>query len=250
MSAEALPCEGVMSDEDWGALLDKARRNGYTVCSTSAEPFKAILFKDGRYYDLDPTGIPTERDDDPYERDMESPFVPATEVVPVKAVQDERSFTSAVMGIPKELVVNLGRPGEERAFVTQAGLLLKAERKGGYRAAYAEITGVIKDGDREIGYEATGYVVPNISDKELEVLKTAPSLSPDLQKYVIEQLFKPYKAIATATTKNVKMASMHHYLRELACTRALNRALRIYTACGFTSAEEMGEYDSTAEMVG
>lgn len=233
----------MLTEKEWEGLLVRAVKNGYEVMQDNRDAYEAVLRKDGRYFSLDATGIPTELDDNPF--DTEDPIVAEAGLAKAEPV----AFASTVLGIPKELVIQLGREGEQRAFITQAGLLLKAERKGGYRAMYSEITGEVVENGKVIGYEATGYIFPHISSKEVEIIELLPALALEVQTAILGQLFKPFKAVATATTKNVKMVSMHTYLKELACTRALNRALRLYTACGFTSLEEMPEYDSKAELV-
>ena len=54
-----------------------------------------------------------------------------------------------------------------------------------------------------------------------------------------EDMAKPTNGIGTANKENVQNSNMHKFLREMAQTRALGRALRSYTGYGSTTYEEL-----------
>ncbi len=215
-----------------GWKVEKPPVGQYARLSKGSET--AMLEPDGTMRPIVPEPVP------PQQVLSDAPLpVPARSSSPAR-VQDMGSFeVSAIPGIPAECVITLnGRP-----YVTQAGLLLKAERKGGYRSMHAEITGEVMEDGKLIGYKARGYIYPHLSKADLEMVRALCTVPPELQARLMDEIGRPYTATATATTKNVKMAPMHAYLKEMACTRALNRVLRVYTALGFTSAEEMDSYE-------
>lgn len=231
-----------MSAVSWKARLADLESQGYRLEKPSVGQYARLIGGSGDHVMLEADGRvrplrPEEMGLPPAERqqalDVKAEFVPADS----SDAAPSRFEATQVLGMPKELVVNLNG----RMFVTQAGLLIKAERKGGYRSMHAEIVGEIKEDNKVIGYEACGYIYPQLTAQDLELLKMVKDFPEDLRKDLMQMVGKPYTAIATATTKNVKMAAMHAYLKEMACTRALNRALRIFTCCGFTSAEELDD---------
>lgn len=213
--------------EGQGYVLDRAPAGQYARLSKGES--KIMLEPDGSTRAIAPEPSQQARVDE-----VRAEIVPA-ESMPMQQGNFE---VGSVFGVPKELVVNLNG----RMFVTQAGLLIKAERKGGYRSMHAEIVGEIKEGDKVIGYEAVGYIYPELTANDMEMLKLLPTYPEKLQDRLMEEIGRPYTALATATTKNVKMQAMHAYLKEMACTRALNRVLRVYTSCGFTSVEELDDH--------
>lgn len=215
--------------EKQGYVLDKAPAGQYARISRGDE--RVMLEPDGSLRDMPAVTAPQQARVD----DVKAELVPAAAV----PVQQQGSFeVGHVLGVPKELVVSLNG----RMFVTQAGLLIKAERKGGYRSMHAEIVGEIKEGDKVIGYEAKGYIYPELTPNDMEMVKLLPTFPVALQERLMAEIGRPYTAIATATIKNVKMTAMHAYLKEMACTRALNRVLRVYTSCGFCSIEELDDH--------
>ncbi len=117
------------------------------------------------------------------------------------------------LDIPPGFILSLGG----KPYVTKEGLLVKARRIG-FRAP-----------DETRLLEAmVGHV-----DK-------------DVFRETYRDLQKPTIAHATATKANVKMGTMHAYMRELAETRAINRALRLYTGCGLVSVDELPDQGASA----
>lgn len=220
-----------MESDGW--QLEKAPVGQYARLSRDGEV--VMLEPDGNVRPIAPEPSP------PQQAVLDEPeIVSAVAVIDEQRAPARSSFSAEeILGVPKELVVSLNG----KLFVTQAGLLLKCERKGGYRSMHAEIVGEVKEGDKVIGYEAVGYIYPNLSAADLKMLELLPQYPEKLQARLMDEIGRPYTATATATKANVKMSAMHHYLKELACTRALNRALRLYTSCGFTSTEEMDDHE-------
>lgn len=148
---------------------------------------------------------------------------------------------SKVTGIPRGFIMLMGEAGRERPFVLGEGLLYKGERKG-YRSIQIEIEPIVV-GDAKgqpLGFKAKATLWPTLKRDDYEVLKHLPQ-DPATAKLVLEELSRPFIDYGTATADNVKMKTMMPYLRELASTRARNRVLRLFTACGLTSVEELAE---------
>ncbi len=116
-------------------------------------------------------------------------------------------------------------------YIKHQGLLFMASKKG-YQRIEVESTW----DDKEKTWYATAKVYPKIPIKVLEMLKELPD---DERKIVIDYMTKPTMANATANTDNVRNPRMHSYLKEMSETRAINRALRLYTGFGGTSYEEL-----------
>jgi hypothetical protein len=149
-----------------------------------------------------------------------------------------KSFTvrdlSAELDIPPGFVLEMnGKP-----YVTKEGLLLQARRIG-YASIEAEIRPI--DGDPEKGWEAEGKVFRLLTREEMDLLGKAFASDKDAGLQAYRDLRRPTTAHATATKQNVQMSTLHNRLRELAETRAINRALRLYTGCGLATVEELPE---------
>lgn len=74
-----------------------------------------------------------------------------------------------------------------------------------------------------------------------EILEGISKLDKDMQKQAFDFLTNPTNGTGRASKNNVKMSTMQAFLREMAQTRAQNRALRAFTGYGGTSAEELPE---------
>lgn len=163
------------------------------------------------------------------------------ELLPAKK-EDVAFRVSEIYGVPKYFVLMMGAPGNEHPFVTTEGLALKTEKKRP-RAIQTDEVKEIKDGTgKAAGWQCVSRIFPRITKEEIEMVKAAQSLAPDVQKELLKSLLQPYTAIGTATKENTKNPKMLPYLLELAQTRAKNRAMRSFTACGLTSVEEMPDY--------
>lgn len=148
-----------------------------------------------------------------------------------------------VTGIPRGFIMLMGEPGRERPFVLGEGLLYKGERKG-YRSIQIEIEQINDAKGQPLGFKAKATLWPKLKREDYEVLKHLPQ-DPATAKLVLEELSRPFIDYGTATADNIKMKTMLPYSRELAATRARNRVLRLFTACGLTSVEELAEAEVT-----
>lgn len=157
--------------------------------------------------------------------------------------------------VPKETKFEV-RPGSELALAKAAGLppemanlfFMKLNNN-----AYIKVSGLQYMAGK-IGYQrieisdrydentktwtAEAKIYPKISIDKLEAIS---KLTAEVQKLAYEDLSKPTNGIGTANKENVQNTKMHPFLREMAQTRALGRALRSYTGYGGTSYEEMPE---------
>ena len=134
------------------------------------------------------------------------------------------------LDVPPGFILTInGKP-----YITKEGLLQQARRIG-YDAIWAELHEI------EGGYEAIGYVRRRIRDEELHFLQAiAGKVDKDSFNHVYRQIFQTTNAHGTATKDNVRLAELRDkYLRELAETRAINRALRLFTGCGLVSVDEL-----------
>lgn len=85
---------------------------------------------------------------------------------------------------------------------------------------------------------AEAKIHPKITVKTIEAIA---KLAPELQKEAFDELRRPTNGIGQANARNVTNSRMTPFLREMAQTRAIGRALRSYTGYGSTSYEEMPE---------
>jgi hypothetical protein len=134
-------------------------------------------------------------------------------------------------GIPEEMANLFFMKLNGNAYIKVAGLQYMAG-KIGYRRIeitdhYDEKTGT---------WTAEAKIYPKIDAKMLDVISR---LAPDVQKEAYEDLAKPTNGVGTANGDNVQNSNMHKFLREMAQTRALGRALRSYTGYGSTTYEEL-----------
>ena len=134
-------------------------------------------------------------------------------------------------GIPEEMANLFFMKLNGNAYIKVAGLQYMAGKIG-----YRRIE-IIDNFDEKSGtWTAEAKIYPKIDNKTLEALS---KLSPETQKMAYEDLSKPTNGIGTASKENVQNRNMHQFLREMAQTRALGRALRSYTGYGSTTYEEL-----------
>ena len=153
---------------------------------------------------------------------------PKTEMVIGKAERMAQMY-----GIPTELANMFFMTLDGALYVKSPGLLYMGAKKG-----YARILTTSKYNEQNNEWEATTYVFPHIPK---EIILSLPGLDKDLQRQVLENYFGPTKGEGRAGKHNVRMSTMHTFLKEMAETRSVNRALRLYTGYGGTSYEEMPE---------
>ena len=133
-------------------------------------------------------------------------------------------------GIPEEMANLFFMNLNGTAYIKVAGLQYMAGKVG-----YRRIE-IIDSFDEKKGWVAEAKIYPKVDNKTLEALS---KLSPETQKMAYEDLSKPTNGIGTANKDNVQNPRMLPYLREMAQTRALGRALRSYTGYGSTTYEEL-----------
>ena len=133
-------------------------------------------------------------------------------------------------GIPEELADMYFAIIDGALYIKNPGLLYMASKKG-----YAKIESTSQS-DGKGGYVALAKVYPKIP---IDFIKAIASLSPDLQVRLLDEQYGPTVEKGSANKDNVKNTRMHPFFEELARTRAVDRALRLYTGYGGTSYEEL-----------
>ena len=118
-------------------------------------------------------------------------------------------------------------------YIKHPGLLYMASRVG-YQAIQIESS----YDEKTKTWSAKAMVFPKVSVEQIKELASIPD---EFRKQAWEYLTKPVIAYATANEYNVKNTKMYPFLKEMAETRAVNRALRLFTGYGGTSYEELPE---------
>jgi hypothetical protein len=145
-----------------------------------------------------------------------------------------------IAGLPPEMANLFFMKLNGNAYIKVAGLQYMAGKIGYQRI---EITDRYDESTKTWVAEAKIY--PKIS---VDKLATISKLSPEVQKMAYEDLSKPTNGVGTANSENVQNRSMHKFLREMAQTRALGRALRSYTGYGGTSYEELPDAEISGDV--
>jgi len=123
------------------------------------------------------------------------------------------AFVASIDDIPEQLIVNLqGQP-----YITKAGLLWLGKKVGVVGIKTEAIINSWENEKKVAKYRATVYM-SNGGEYSSE-------------------------GIAIPDGQNIKMRTMFAFVDHLAETRAVNRALRMATNCGFVSAEEIADYN-------
>lgn len=123
-------------------------------------------------------------------------------------------------------------------YVKIAGLLALAVAKRPYQAIQIPVDSIKKNEQGE--WSATCYVYPKITARELHEINTCAD--PVMRKQMWDYMTMPTAGYGRAGRDNVKLPEVRDkFLPEMAQTRAVARALRLYTGFGFTAAEEMQE---------
>ena len=134
-------------------------------------------------------------------------------------------------GIPEEMANLFFMKLNGNAYIKVAGLQYMAGKVG-----YRRIEIIDSYDEKTQTWSAEAKIYPKIDNKTLEALS---KLGPETQKMAYEDLSKPTNGLGTANKENVQNRNMHQFLREMAQTRALGRALRSYTGYGSTTYEEL-----------
>ena len=145
-----------------------------------------------------------------------------------------------IAGLPPEMANLFFMKLNGNAYIKVAGLQFMAGKIGYQRI---EITDRYEESTKT--WIAEARIFPKIS---VDKLATISKLSPEVQKMAYEDLSKPTNGVGTANSENVQNRSMHKFLREMAQTRALGRALRSYTGYGGTSYEELPDAEISGDF--
>jgi len=242
-----------LSQEEWETLLNEmVEKDNYEIVKNAPDVMTAMLKKDGDYWRFNEKGKLIVLSDDAVNtiqkaeevkqaklgetKELPQPVSRRERDLPAKAVEAITQFAKERDIDVNHVVLLGGKP-----YISQGGLLEIGHKKG-IRALTIE-----KVEDIGGGKLAVAHLYPPYTDNEMHILEMTANLAPEVQKDALQNLFKPFVGIATATPKNIQMAPMREYLTEMACTRAVNRALRLYTAFGFVSAEELSDYEGEVE---
>ena len=171
---------------------------------------------------------------------QESPVMPRTPEQAIARKKEKQDFVvqpgselalAKTAGIPEEMANLFFMKLNGNAYIKVAGLQYMAGKIG-----YRRIEIIDNYDEKSETWTAEAKIYPKIDNKTLEALS---KLSPETQKMAYEDLSKPTNGIGTASKENVQNRNMHQFLREMAQTRALGRALRSYTGYGSTTYEEL-----------
>ena len=142
-------------------------------------------------------------------------------------------------GIPEELADMYFAVIDGALYIKNPGLLYMASKKG-----YTKIEAV-SEPDGKGGFVAVAKVFPKIP---VEFIKAIASLSPEIQTRLLDEQYGPTIEKGAANKENVKNSRMYPFLEELARTRAVDRALRLYTGYGGTSYEELPDAEISGDV--
>ncbi len=156
------------------------------------------------------------------------------ERTPLKVEKASRISVIAKMNrIPPELADMYFLILDGQLYIKSPGLLYMASKQG-----YARIKVTSQYDSDKKEWNATALVFPKIP---VEVLQSFAGITPAVQAEILETQYGPTTGFGRASMENVKMSTMHKFLKEMAETRAVNRALRLFTGYGGTSYEELPE---------
>ena len=134
-------------------------------------------------------------------------------------------------GLPPEMANLFFMKLNNNAYIKVSGLQYMAGKIGYQRIEISD-----RYDENTKTWIAEAKIYPKISIDKLEAIS---KLIPEVQKLAYEDLSKPTNGIGTANKENVQNTKMHPFIREMAQTRALGRALRSFTGYGSTTYEEL-----------
>lgn len=144
----------------------------------------------------------------------------------------EASEIAAHYGVPQSLVnlyfVNIGG----KAYPLEPFLVSVAQKKGVQRM---EVTATQIAAD---DWVAECKIYPRIP---IEIIRTLPVLNADERKQLLDYYTAPTSEAGHANKENVRMTTMHQWLREMAIKRAVTRACRKFSGVDLTAYEELPE---------
>lgn len=161
----------------------------------------------------------------------ESTPAPVKTPMTVGKASTQTELMAQLNGIPPQLANMFFMTMDGSLYVKQPGLLHMASKKG-----YARIE-TRSELDKDTGeWKAETKIYPVIPK---EVIISLANLDKEMQKMILNDYYGPTIGQGRASKANVKMSTMHLFLKEMAETRSVNRALRLYVGYGATSYEEM-----------
>ena len=185
--------------------------------------------------------VPDKTADAPVGAQESTPVVSRGTTSPMKVEKPSSrpQLMAKLNGIPEELADMYFAIIDGALYIKNPGLLYMASKKG-----YAKIE-TISEPDGKGGFIATAKVYPKIP---VDFVRAIASLSQDIQTRLLDDQYGPTVEKGSANRDNVKNSRMHPYLEELARTRAVDRALRLYTGYGGTSYEELPDAEISGDV--
>jgi len=135
-------------------------------------------------------------------------------------------------GIPEELADAFFAIIDGNLYIKHPGLLYIAGKIG-----YARIKVESEPDPEHQGYKARAYIYPKIP---LEVIVSLSKMDLQLANRILDDYYGPTPGAGLANPTNCKSKQLP-YLLEMSETRAVVRALRLYTGYGGTAWEELPE---------
>ncbi|MCL5732860.1 MAG: hypothetical protein M1285_05630 [Candidatus Thermoplasmatota archaeon] len=148
----------------------------------------------------------------------------------VEKASSRPELMAKMWGIPPELADMYFMIIDGKLYVKNPGLLYMGAKKG-----YAKIVAISKE-DGDGGYDAEARIYPKIP---IDFLKAIAVFDPEMQKRLLDEQYGPTIERGKANKENVKNSKMAPFMEELARTRAVDRALRLFTGYGGTAYEEL-----------
>jgi hypothetical protein len=159
--------------------------------------------------------------------------LPATQKKKKELVIGTCEAVAVQYGIPAELANLFFMTMDNGLYIKNPGLLYLASKKG-----YSRIEVTTKFDEPKQEWEAECKIYPKLTK---DVLEGIAKLDKDIQKTAFDFAIQPTNGTGRASKANVRMSTMHSFLKEMSQTRAQNRALRAFTGYGGGSAEELPE---------
>lgn len=149
---------------------------------------------------------------------------------------DRPVLMAKLNGIPEELANSFFAIIDNNLYIKAPGLLFMAGKIG-----YSRIKVESYQDDVGKGWRATAYVYPRIPK---EVMVSFNGMDKEIVKRVLDDYYGATIGYGSANDKNLK-DKQKPFAREMAETRAVVRALRLYTGYGGTAFEELPQGEPT-----
>lgn len=155
---------------------------------------------------------------------------PKAEKLDVSQARDIASFYNVPLSLVNLYFITIGG----RLFPMEPFLIAVASRRGFQRIE------VIPTQEKDGSWSAQAHIYPKIPDAVLNVL---PSLDPIDRKKLLDYHTAPTSDSGRASKENVRMSTMHQWLKEIAVKRAVTRACRKFAGVDMTAYEELPDVD-------